>query len=285
MSATLQTTLTQYIDAAIGIRFAYRRLGASSPITNIPLVLHIHFRANMDLWDPLFINALAAKREVIIFDNAGVGRSSGAVPDTYQGWANDLITLVGALAVEKFDLLGFSMGGIAVQYVALTVPDMVRKLVVAGSRAAAPIVHRSVKEGGVDFLKDEPPAEPIEKLRSSVTLEEGRERDVDGEPLILDLLDKDGGATNQILATILDQEQSEDPEFLKWYTGSNELSMPVFVANGDDDLLIPTSRSWELFTKVKGAHLRLFPNAGHGLIWQYAESFAGEVNEFLDSDA
>lgn len=174
MSATLQTTLTQYIDAAIGIRFAYRRLGASSPITNVPLVLHIHFRANMDLWDPLFINALAAKREVIIFDNAGVGRSSGAVPDTYQGWANDLITLVGALAVEKFDLLGFSMGGIAVQYVALTVPDMVRKLVVAGSRAAAPIVHRSVKEGGVDFLKDEPPAEPIEKLRSSVTLEEGR---------------------------------------------------------------------------------------------------------------
>jgi len=310
MSTTLQTTSTSYIDAPNGVRFGFRRLGSPSPI-NVPLVLHIHFRANMDLWDPLFIKSLAAHREVIIFDNAGVGRSSGTVPDTFQGWADNVIALVRALGIQKFDLLGFSMGGIAVQYVALTVPDMVRKLIVAGSRPAAPIVHRAVKEGGGEFELVQPPAEPIVKLRTSVGLEEGKEsiyfsffphttegredfekywsriqeRKVEDEPLILDLLDKDVGAMNQIRATILDQKQAGDKDFLKQYTGSNELTMPVFVANGDNDLLIPTSRSWELFSKVEEAHLRIYPKAGHGFIWQCAESFADDVNKFLDSGA
>lgn len=83
MPATLQTIPTQYIKAEHGIKFAYRRFGNPSAITNIPLILHIHFRANTDFWYPLFLNSLAAKREVTIFDNAGVGRSSGTVPDTY----------------------------------------------------------------------------------------------------------------------------------------------------------------------------------------------------------
>ena len=100
---------------------------------------------------------MAAKREVIVFDNAGVGRSGRNVLVTYQGWANDLISFVRALGIKEFGLLGFSMGGIAVQHVAVTVPGIIRKLVIAGSRAAAPVAHRPVKEGVAEFVKDQPP--------------------------------------------------------------------------------------------------------------------------------
>lgn len=185
------------------------------------------------------------------------------------------------------------MGGIALQHAALTVSGMVRKLVVAGSRAAAVIVQRPVKEGSVKIVEDDPPAEPIEKLRTAVSLKKGREsicysffphsragrehfekywsrlqgRNVDDEFLMLDLLDKDGGATNQILATRLDQKQSKDPNSMTDYMDCDQLTMPVLVANGDNDLLIHTSRSWELFTKVEDAQLKIYPNAGHGFIW------------------
>ena len=96
----------------------------------------------MDHWDPLFLNTLASKREVIIFDESGVGRSSGTVPVTFQGCADDLIAFVNALGIAKIDLLGFSMGGIAVQMVALTAPQLVRKLIVAGTTASVPSAER-----------------------------------------------------------------------------------------------------------------------------------------------
>lgn len=101
MPATLQATLTQYIKAVHGIRFAYRRFGNPSVLTKVRLILHIQFRAKMDFWEPLCINTLPAKCEVMSFDNAGVGHSSGTVPDTYQGWANDLIAFVRGIGIHN----------------------------------------------------------------------------------------------------------------------------------------------------------------------------------------
>ena len=80
---------------------------------------HLLITSVSDFWDPLWLNSLAAAREIVIFDNAGVGRSSGEVPTTFQGWADDVLALIHALGYEKIDLLGFSMGGVAVQMVAL----------------------------------------------------------------------------------------------------------------------------------------------------------------------
>lgn len=91
-----------------------------------------------DFWDPLLLNSIAAAREIVIFDNAGVGRSSGEVPTTFQGWADDVLTLIHALGYEKIDLLGFSMGGVAVQMVALTEPQLIRKLILAGTTSSTP---------------------------------------------------------------------------------------------------------------------------------------------------
>ncbi|KAJ9662885.1 hypothetical protein H2198_001113 [Neophaeococcomyces mojaviensis] len=300
MATTLQTVTTRFVEAANGVKFAYRRLGQPA---QVPLVMHIHFRANMDLWDPLLVNTLADHREVIIFDNAGIGRSNGEVKSSYQEWADDLISFVQALQLGKFDLLGFSMGGIAVQRVALTVPDMVRKLIIAGSRATAPVAHHDVDRAATP--RDPPPNEPITRLRLSNGAEEerdslcfsffpqteaGREHfenywarinERNAEPLNLRLLDVEK-AGSQVAAAKEDSAQAENPDFLKSYTGRTELTMPVLVANGDNDTLIPTSRSWELLTKVKDAQLIIYPNAGHGFIWQYAQWFAQDINRFLD---
>ena len=129
---TQQTAVTQFVDTS-GVRYAYRTLG---PTFSTPLLIHIHFRTSMDFWDPTLIDTLTARRPVVIFDSAGVGKSSSEIPPTYQGWADNIITFVEALGIKQIDLLGFSMGGCCVQMVALTAPWLVRKLILAGTRAS-----------------------------------------------------------------------------------------------------------------------------------------------------
>jgi pimeloyl-ACP methyl ester carboxylesterase len=291
-----QTATTQYITASNGTRFAYRRLGAE---TGVPLVLHIHFRANMDFWDPLLLNTLGEDRPIIIFDQRGIGKTSGEVRDRYQKWADDLISFVEALGLEQIDLLGFSMGGVAVQFVALTAPHLIRKLICAGTTATVPL---DPSVSGIVLPREEAPPGPITALGRSNSAEEDKEAlaysffddspqgraafdaywkrvcERTAEPLNLRLVDRDIGAKTQLDATmeILVDSDSKTFDRLK------ELKMPVLVANGDRDLLIPSSRSWELYYELNNAQLIMYPKAGHGFLWQYPELFAGHVNTFLD---
>ena len=133
-AATLETAPTRYIEGS-GIRFAYRRLGPSTgPSTGTPLVLLQHFSGNIDAWDPAVVNALAADRPVIAFDNAGVGQSTGRTPDTVEAMAQSLgqgtITLLG---LAEVDLLGFSLGGCVAQQIAAEHGSLVRKLILVGT--------------------------------------------------------------------------------------------------------------------------------------------------------
>jgi pimeloyl-ACP methyl ester carboxylesterase len=263
--------------------------------------MHIHFRANMDLWDPDFVNALAKARPVILFDNAGVGRSSGEVPETFQGWADDAISFIEALGFGEVDFLGFSMGGYAAQMVALTAPQLVRKLILSGTSASTPSAEHIA---GVVWPREQAPPGPIKALSEAVTLEEGREAlaysffytdDVGrsafekywarlqqrtAESLMSHLLDRDGGAKRQFAAAVHSFKSSPSDTFDRL----GELKMPVLVANGDNDVLIPSSRSWELMTQISNAQLMIYPHAGHGFLWQYAELYAEHVNRFLDGN-
>ncbi|KAJ9494204.1 hypothetical protein LTR99_003135 [Exophiala xenobiotica] len=294
--ATAQTATTQYVTAKNGVRFAYRRIGSS---TGIPLVMHIHYRGNMDLWDPLFVNALAKSREVIVFDNAGVGRSTGDVPETFQGWADQAIVFIEALGLQQVDFMGFSMGGYAAQYVALTAPHLVRKLILSGTSASTPSAEHVA---GVVWPRENAGPEPIKALSEAVTTEEGRKalafsffyddhlgraafdkywarvQERTAEPLILDLLARHGGAKNQMAAAM--ESFRATPSGL--FDRLKELKMPVLVANGDNDTLIPSSRSWELMTQIAHAQLIIYPRAGHGFLWQYSELYAAHVKMFLD---
>lgn len=294
--SSAETAVTQFVDASNGVKYAYRRIGTNA---SIPLVMHIHYRANMDLWDPMFLNTLAQAREVIIFDNAGVGRSTGEVAETFQGWADQAIAFMEALGLDKVDFLGFSMGGGAAQLVALTAPHLVRKLILAGTTASTPTAEHVA---GVVWPREQAPPEPVVALRDASTPEEGvrsiefsffyhdshgrskfeeywkRLHERTAEPLNLELLDRDVGGQKQMLAAV----HSFAPDPRGSFDRLAELKMPVLVANGDKDLLIPSSRSWELANQIANAQLVIYPKAGHGFIWQYARLFATHVTQFLD---
>ena len=119
------------ISAANGIDYAYRDTGCDKG--TVPLVLLQHFRGNLDNWDPALIDALAAARRVVTFDNAGVGGSSGTTPDTIEQMARDALAFLAAMGFSQVDLLGFSIGSFVAQQITLVRPDLVRRLVLASS--------------------------------------------------------------------------------------------------------------------------------------------------------
>ena len=123
------TATTQYVDAG-STRYAYRRIGTAK---GIPVVLLHRFRATIDWWDPAFIEALAVERDVILFDNVGIGYTDGAPMSTVGAYAVGAIAFIKALGLSHVDLLGWSFGGVVAQEVVLQRPDLIRKLVVAGS--------------------------------------------------------------------------------------------------------------------------------------------------------
>lgn len=238
------------------------------------------------------INEIAVHREVILFDNAGVGRSTGTVLEKFQGWADDVVAFLQALNIEKLDLMGFSLGGVVVQYVALTAPQVIRKLIVAGTRLAAPIAQSPVKEGGAVVAEVTPPMELLMALINAADLEAGKkalafscfpanesrrtsfeaywqrlhQSKVNGEPVDLSLLEKEGGTQYQLTSTILDMTQAKAPDFLQTYSGSSRLTMPVLIAHGDNDQIMSSSLSWDFFSKTENARLLIYPNAGHSFL-------------------
>jgi pimeloyl-ACP methyl ester carboxylesterase len=206
-----------------------------------------------------------------------------------------------ALKINEIDLLGFSMGGAAVQQVALTAPTLVRKLIICGSAASAPGEHSDVS--GIVWPREVPTPEEITMLATKTEPSDSEEalafsffpptdfgraaakaywkrvleRNVPDEPVMTQLLN-------------LEATKKQSVSFTDWMTPNprnsydrlGELKMPVLVLNGDNDLLIPTSRSWELSVKIPNAQLVIYPRAGHGFLYQYAELVAHNINTFLD---
>src|ERR1700731_1672069 len=128
-SHTHQTATTQFVEAK-GIRFAYRRFGKTG---SVPRVFNIHFTGAMDHWDPAVTDGFAKDREVILFDNAGISSSSGAVPTSIEAMAADAAAFIKALGVTQVDVLGFSLGGLVVQTLAIAEPKLVRRAVLVGT--------------------------------------------------------------------------------------------------------------------------------------------------------
>lgn len=298
--STQETATTLFVQAANGVKYAYRRIGITE---GIPLVMQMHYRANMDFWDPALINALAETRPVIMFDQPGVGRSAGQAATKFQEWGDNAIALIEALKLQKIDLFGFSMGGCCVQMAALTAPHLIRKLIIGGSTASAP----AGQVEGIVWPRTTPPDRPITLLSSAVTTAEIEEAIAVS---FFDPTPEGLKAAKEYFARIYQrtkESSGEDPMFTlmrkeklnsqlasykDWVTYNprnsfdrlHELKMSVLVQNGDDDLLLPTSLSWELAHLIPNAQLIIYPNSGHGYLWQYAERVAKDICQFLDRD-
>jgi pimeloyl-ACP methyl ester carboxylesterase len=269
------TAITSFTEGPTA-RFAFRRFGTPS---DIPLVLAMRFRGTIDHWDPALLDRLAEEREVIVFDNRGTGASTGPLPTSIDDLAEGLIEFVEALGLATIDLLGWSLGGIAVQAAALKRPDLVRRLIVAGSTP-----------GGVP---DQPPAAPaIWQLAS-------KSHNSDEDFLQLFFPDTEAGRQSGLeslrrLEHRLGSPAHAEVDAEAWQAqlraiGSfdglwdrlPELQRPVLITNGTDDVMIDAHASYAMSRRVRDAKLVLYSDAGHGFLFQHPEDFAREVNAFL----
>lgn len=269
------TAPTQYIEAN-GTRYAYRSLGAPS---DIPLICFQHFTGTLDNWDPVITNGLSKGRQLIIFDNKGVGLSSGATPDSVAEMTTDALAFIDALGISRFDVLGFSLGGFIAQYMAHIRPDMIRKIIIVGAAPQGVKVLHTFPDLIGRAMQLDPKErflfiffEKSERSRSKGLATLGRlyERNAD----------RDSDASAQAIGaqlTAITNWGKQSPSF-----DIASIQQPVFVVQGSNDEMMDTYNSYELFKRLPDAILSLYPDAAHGSFYQYPELFVSQAEYFLN---
>jgi pimeloyl-ACP methyl ester carboxylesterase len=271
----------QSIEAANGVTFAYRRFGNTDSAT-LPLVCFQHYRGNLDNWDPALVDAIAEQREVILFDNAGVGGSSGTVPRTITPMAYDALAFIEALGLEQIDILGYSMGGFVAQEVTLIRPRLVRRLVLAGTAPQGGVEQHGYRDEVYgNATADEPGAEDLLALffeRSDTSVAKGWEF---VERIFTRSEDRDIGTSLATRDAQLDAVTTwgiPDVSRLNRLAG---ITQPVLAVNGENDRMVPTPNTFLLAEHLPNVQLKIYPDAGHGFLFQYPMEFAAELEEFF----
>ncbi|MFI9781550.1 alpha/beta fold hydrolase [Streptomyces sp. NPDC051956] len=279
---THDTAPTQFVEAG-GIRFAYRRFG-NTAVGRTPVVFFQHFVGNLDDHDPAISDGFAADREVILFNNTGVASTSGTVPDTIEQMATDAGAFIDVLGLTNVDLVGHSMGGLVAQQVALQRPDLARKLVLVGTgpRGGVSIGEMPAETAalfGVTLDQQEDMWLPVLFAPSETSQQAGRayverilaREDRDASPFGEQVFAGQGTAIHTYGTT-------KDPA----YAILKNITIPVLVVNGTDDIIIPTINSYILQQFLPDAELILYPDANHGAHFQYPDRFVTHTTLFLD---
>ncbi len=275
--ATLETAPTLYIEGS-GVRFAYRQLG---PSTGTPLILLQHFSGNIDAWDPAVVNALAADRPVIAFDNAGVGRSTGQTPDNVAAMARDAVTFIESLGLSKVDLLGYSLGGCVAQQIAAEHGPLVRKVILVGTAPQGGEEHLLAVLQEAFSDTDAPDVRlPLFFTKSSASQAAGRaflkrayarKEDRDTESV--------SAVTDPQAKALITWCATPDPE----HSILSAISQPALVVSGSRDTMLPASNAYAMFNAMSDAQLLLYPDSGHGALFQHHALFVNHVRTFLDA--
>lgn len=265
--------------SAVGISFAYRELGKENG--GPPVVFLNHLAAVLDNWDPRVVDGIAAKHHVIVFDNRGIGATSGTTPETIEDMASDAIAFIKAMGYEQVDLLGFSMGGMVAQEIVLKEPKLVRKLILAGTGPAggtgisevAGVANLDIMRALITFQDPKQylffTRTPEGILAGKAFLAQLKERNVDR--------DKDIAISSYIAQLAALKAWGNKPP-----ADLSRIKQPVLVANGDDDRMVPTSNSRDLAQRLPNSRLVIYPDAGHGGIFQYYAEFVPTALAFLE---
>lgn len=266
-----------------GNRFTYRKTGTNAK-TDIPLVMFIHTRGNLDSWDGALIEKLAEERTVITFNNSGVASSDGQTPESFALMAEDGYQFIKALGYDKVDVLGFSIGGCVAQELLVSHNEIVRNAILAGT---SPKGATSINQ------RDPKIAEMV--TRPTLGLEE-----------FLDLFFNTSDKSRELgkafwkrkaeskypkdLVVSKEAAKAQAKARLDWGNDTlhtinyENISNPILVANGKVDVQMPTHNSVDLYNLLPNAQLNLYPDAGHGFLFQYPEIFGSDVNRFLNSN-
>ncbi|MGX7730962.1 alpha/beta fold hydrolase [Rhodococcus sp. 2H158] len=260
-----------------GVEFVYREIG---PDDGIPVVFLHHFTAVLDDWDPRVVEGIAAQHRVIAFDNRGVGGTGSKVPADIERMAQDAIAFIRALDLAKVDLFGFSLGGGVAQMVALQEPELVRRMILTGTGPRG--------GGGIDRMTR---IVGLAYAKAALTRSDARNflffpRTAEGRRAAAEYLTRLGERTSnrdkkislqarlaQLKAIV--QSGKHAPDDL------SVISQPVFVANGDNDLMVASEHSADLAERLPNSKLTIYPDSGHGGVFQHYRTFVPEALAFL----
>lgn len=276
LASTWATASTQQIDAR-GETLAYRELGASG---GTPVVMLTHLGATLDNWDPRLMDALARHHHVVAVDLPGVGASSGTVAPTVKGMADAAVGFIEAMGFTEVDLVGFSLGGFIAQQIALEHAGLVRRLTLAGTGPAGGAgINRLTGSAYVYW----------DMIRGAAARTDAKEflffnRDKTGraaarqylQRLEERVMDRDAPLTLQAFRTQLKAIKAwgrAEPQDL------SRIAAPTLIANGDHDRMVPTELSEDLHRRLPTSKLVIYPNAGHGGIFQYWKQFTEALLE------
>jgi pimeloyl-ACP methyl ester carboxylesterase len=237
----------------------------------------------MENWDPMVIEKLAEDRPIILFDNTGVGESSGETPSTISEMAKAVALFIKALDLKQVDVLGLSIGGFIAQDLALQNTDLIRRIVLAGTAPQSGV--------GLKFRHD---------VYLASTSEDGSKAHENALFLFYSPTETSREAGLASLNRIVKQKQVEssndtrDAQFKaisQWadrmpnqsYEWLKQIKQPVLITNGMDDIMVPTQNSIILAQHIPNAQLILYPDSGHGHLFQYPKMFAEHVKLFLEA--
>ena len=277
------THSSHYIDAANrliavnGTRLAYRELG---PRGGVPLVLLNHWGANLDNFDPRIVDGLAGGHHVIAVNYRGIGLSGGSAPLTIAEMARDAIAMIRALGIETIDLMGFSLGGFVAQDVVMQAPGLVRKLILTGTGPA----------GGDGIARVGAVSWPL-IIKGLLTFRDPKTY------LFFTGTANGRSAAKSFLARLTERKADRDKgptprAFLRQLAAIHawgrlapqdlgRIGIPVLVANGDTDIMVPTPNSRDLARRIPGAEVVIYDDAGHGGIFQHHAAFVPKALTFL----
>jgi pimeloyl-ACP methyl ester carboxylesterase len=281
-SQTNSTASYNYAPTGIvsvdGVDFVYRQLG---PEGGVPVIFLNHLGAVLDNWDPRVVDGIAAERRVITFDNRGVGASHGSTPDTIDAMAHDTVALIRALGFDQVDLLGLSMGGFITQVIAQEEPQLVRKIILAGTGpAGGQGIDKVISVTVQDMVKGALTFQDAKQFLFFTRTANGRQA---GRRFLERLKERTEDRDKAItLLAFRSQLKATHRWGLQSPSDLSTIPHPVLLANGESDRMVPSQNTIDLATRLPNSELiPLYPDAGHGGIFQYHEEFVAKALGFL----
>ncbi|SDG18178.1 alpha/beta fold hydrolase [Epilithonimonas hungarica] len=266
-----------------GNYFTYRKTGTNTK-TAIPLILFIHTRGNLDSWDGALIEKLASERTVITFNNRGVASSGGQTPESFALMAEDGYQFIKALGYDKVDVLGFSIGGCVAQELLVSHNEIVRNAILAGTspKGATSINQRDPKIAEMVTR----PTLGLDEFLALFFNASDKSREL-GKAF---WERKQNSKYPKDVVVSKEAAKAQAKARLDWGNDTlntinyKNITNPVLVANGKVDVQMPTHNSVDLYNLLPNAQLNLYPDAGHGFLFQYPEIVGSDINRFLNSN-